>query len=130
MKTTFDIVDIVYLFLKTKTITISGGIYKHLRPANSVLEDIVIGSLPVNNEQIQQAVVNINIHVPNVKLPQDTTQPDSKRLNTLTALIIGYVDEQYINNYWFYVQQQNVFADGLENYSNIRLNFFSENIKN
>ncbi len=137
MRNTFDIVDLLYGFLIADTdITgaISGGIYKHNRPLNSDKEDVVIGSLPVNNDQLQQTVPNINIHVPNLKLTkgtiQDNTQPDTKRLKTLTALLVTKLDDKTFDDYWFEVQQQTLFSDEEtnEHYSNIRLNFYSINI--
>src|SRR5688572_11465347 len=99
MRTTFDIVDIIYPVLKTNaalTAALTGSVYKtDGRPINSDKEDIVIGSLPINNEQLQQAVMNINIHVPNLDLllngVQDKTKPNLKRLKELTALVIGII---------------------------------------
>lgn len=144
MRTTFDLEDIIYQVLiaspaliSTTATKLSGGIYKSGgRPLGSVAvkEDIVIGTLPVNNAQVQQAVMNINIHVPNLNLlidnVQDKTKPDHVRLKVLTDLVIGLVDNKTISNYWFDVQQQHVFEEpgANEHYSNIRLNFYSENI--
>lgn len=140
MRTTFDIVDIIYPILKNDaalTTALSGTVYKDgQRPIGSGKEDVSIGSLPVNGEQLQQTVVNVNIHVPNQKLllndVQDNTKPDLKRLKALTALVIGLVNEKYYSDYWFFVQQQQLFPEQDENanehYSNIRLSFYSENI--
>ncbi len=140
--TTFDIQDRLYTLLNGSASLVSapgtmltGAIYKSGgRPINSDKEDIVIGSLPINFEQIQQAVININIHVPNLSINiggvQDKTKPNLKRLKELTALVIGIVDDKYYSDYWFNVQQQHLFEEqgANEYYSNIRLNFFSENI--
>lgn len=132
-KSTFDIVDIIYQVLSADA-SITGeitGIVCKKRLVNSDKEDVVIGSLPVSNEQVQQAVANINIHVPNLIIKangmQDISQPNLKRLNELTALVWGIVDEKYYSEYWFYVQQQNLFEDPgtNEHYSNIRVNFNS-----
>ena len=138
MRNTFDIVDILYQVLQNNvgiTSAINGEITKK-RQINSDKEDVVIGSLPVTGEQIQQGIVNINIYVPNltVKLNsiQDNSHPNHQRLKTLTALVIEAVDEKYYSDYWFFVQQQSLFESetGNEHYSNIRLEFYSENIKN
>ncbi len=90
MKTTFDIVNVIYEFLSSANLPISGGVYKR-RPTGSTQEDVVIGSLPINNEQVQQTVLNINVHIPNITVVvngiQDNTQPDSKRLNEVTKLV-------------------------------------------
>jgi hypothetical protein len=135
MRSTFDIVDILYSVLSNEigiTSVINGSVYKNMRPLGSIAEDIVIGSLPVNFEQIQQAVANINIHVPNLVIKvgttQDNTQPNNKRLKQLTNLVLGIVKEGIGSDYWFELQQQNTFSEDQEHYSNIRLNFYSENI--
>jgi hypothetical protein len=134
MITTFDIANTIYRVLSNDvdlTSSISGIVCKR-RPLNSNKEDIVIGSLPVNNEQVQQAVANVNVHVPNLSISTgagiDTTQPNTKRLKEITDKVIHLLDEKYFDSYWFYVQQQNLFEDEQDHYSNIRLNFYSENI--
>lgn len=137
MKSTLTAVNILYQILKLNTgitTAISGKVYKDNRPINSGKEDIVVNSLPINFEQVQQAVLNVNIHVPNLELNingvQDNTQPNLARLETITDLVITAVKDHVGSDYWFFIQQQNVFpSDPLgEYYSNIRINFFSENI--
>ena len=136
MRNTFDLVSIIYLALKTNAITsaITGNVYKNQRPLNSDKIDIVVGSLPVNAEQIQQAVLNVNIHVPNLKLSingaQDNTQPDLVKLNAVTKLVTIELKDKVGGDYWFDIQQQTLFASesANEHYSNIRVNFYSENI--
>ncbi len=134
-KTTFDLVDTIYNVLSNNaglTSVISGVVCKK-RLLNSRKEDVVIGSLPVNNDQIQQAVLNINVHVPNLKMTiegkQDNTQPDTARLKLITGIVWQAIDDKFYADHWFYVQQQNLFEEELTNnhYSNIRVNFFSIN---
>jgi hypothetical protein len=133
MKSTFKVVDIIYGVLSNDAdliATITGSVYKK-RPVNSRLEDIDVACLPINNEQIQQAVVNVNAHVQNLTIVvngiQDTTQPDTKRLKLITEKAIRLLDDKYIDDYWFTVQQQNIFSEDKEHYSNIRVNFYYEN---
>lgn len=137
MRSTLKAVDILYQILKlTSSITsaISGKVYKDRRPDNSDKEDIVVNSLPINFEQVQQAVLNVNIHVPNLKLNingvQDNSQPDRVRLDTITDLVMTAVKDHVGSDYWFFIQQQNVFPSEnfMEHYSNIRIDFYSENI--
>ena len=137
MRNTFDIVDIIYLVLSANTSvtsSINGKVYKNQRPTNSDKQDIAIGSLPINAEQIQRTVVNVNIHVPNLRIKingvQDNSQPDLVKLNEVTTLVIGALKDKVFNDYWFDVQQQNLFASETtgEHYSNIRIDFYSENI--
>lgn len=133
MRTTFDITDILYEAIKAHGFTISGGVYKFVRPVNSNKVDIVVGSLPVNGEQIQTAVANINIFAPNLQLVingvQDNSQPDWNTLKNVTELVVGFLKEKIGNDYWFRFQQQNFFADpeAKSYYSNIRVKFYSEN---
>lgn len=134
MRDTFDIDSLIYKAVNMPLITsaISGKVYKRSRPLNPDKVDIVVGSLPVNNEQLQRTVVNVNIHVPNLKLSingiTDNTQPDLVKLKTVTALVISALDDKAFTDYYFDVQQQVLFEDGAEYYSNIRINFFSENL--
>lgn len=136
MRTTLDIVDILYQALNVPIVksVITGGVYKGKRPLNSAKEDIVIGSLPVNAEQVQEAVANVNIHVPNLKLTiggvQDNGQPDFAKIKSVTALVTELLKEKVGSDYWFYVQQQTLFAEDEinEHYSNIRIRIHLENI--
>ncbi len=135
MRTTFDCIDILYQKIKNSTVVnvISGKVYKNTRPLNSRTEDIVIGSLPINNEDIQQTVLNVNIHVPNLKLSIDgnidNSQANFVRLQDLTELVIQQIDDITNVDYWYNVQQQTIFEDLEEHYTNIRVNFYSENFK-
>ena len=136
MRDTFDIETILYKALNVPTITnvISGKVYKNSRPLNSDKVDVVVGSLPINAEQIQRTVANVNVHVPNLKLSiagvQDGTQPDTATLKAVTSLVIGALTDKVFEDYYFDVQQQVLFKDETtdEHYSNIRINFFLENL--
>lgn len=137
MRNTFNLVDIIYLVLTANATimgAINGKVYKNQRPLNSDKQDIVVGSLPINAEQIQQTVMNVNVHIPNLKISingaQDNTQPDLVKLEAVTAMVIEGLKDKVFGDYWFDIQQQNLFADEAtnEHYSNIRINFYSENI--
>lgn len=136
MRDTFDIETIIYQALNVPDITnaISGKVYKNSRPLSSDKVDVVVGSLPVNNEQLQKTVVNVNVHVPNLKINingiTDNTQPDVATLKTVTDLVISTLDDKAYMDYYFDVQQQVLFKDETtdEHYSNIRINFISENL--
>lgn len=138
MKTTLDIEDILWTFLDSSSLktSVNGGVYKKKRPAGSTKEDVVINCLPVNNLQIQSAVANVNIHVPNkvqnISGIQDDSQPDHARLKELGNAAVSLLVDQWNNDYTFDVQQQNVFEDedGKSHYVNIRLDFYSINILN
>lgn len=141
MVNTLELVDIVWArlnasVLKTGPDAITGQIYKNNRPLGSKTEDIVINSLPVNNLQLQTAIVNVNIHVPNLVLSingtQDTTQPDHARLKTLTTLALAVLADQWTADYNYDVQQEVLIEEEEfhEHYINIRIEFFYINISN
>ncbi|RPE05554.1 hypothetical protein EGT74_24535 [Chitinophaga lutea] len=137
MRTTLDVVDIVWQWLNASPLkaAITGGIYKY-RPQNSTSEDVVINSLPITGEQVQEGVVNVNIHVPNPILnsngTQDQSQANHPRLKELASIAVEsltdiWVESAEVN---FTVQNQMVFPepDNNEHYVNIRLSFISVNL--
>lgn len=138
MITTLDILDIVWNRLdgsQLKT-AIIGGLYKHRRPAGSQKEDVVINSLSINNLQLQSAIVNVNIHVPNITIEvngvQDSSQPNFTRLQELAAIAVEVLSEVWADDYNYDVQQQVLLEDeeAGDHYINIRIEFFNINIKN
>src|SRR5690606_9469894 len=114
---------------------ISGGIYKYQRPMNSDKEDIVINSLPMNNEVIQEGVLNINIYVPNISIEQngviDNSMPDTARLKTLCEIATQNLKEVWSDDgeYHFELQQENLYQDdNNQHYINLRVMFRNINI--
>ena len=94
MISTLEIIDKLYLVLNVPDVkaVITGVVCKSKRPLNSKLIDVVIGSLPTNNLQLQTAVINVNIHMPNLSLKigttQDNTQPDFAKLRNISTIVI------------------------------------------
>lgn len=137
MKTTLEIVDIIYKYLDESSLkpTITGQIYKNDRPVNSRLEDVVINSLPINNEQLQEGVINVNIFVSNqvhkINDVQDDTQANHPRLKQLSALACGILKDVFlvISDCGFDIQQQNMLPDetAKEHFINIRLKYYGVN---
>jgi hypothetical protein len=140
MKTTFELETLLWHYLRESAFAteLRGGFYKHKRPIGSQAEDVVIVSLPINNLEVQTAVVNVNIHVPNMSLKMqgqvDARMPDLKRLKELADIALPLLKEYWDpqGDWCFEVQQQNVFEDedGSNHYINIRLDFYSINILN
>ncbi|MDO6388998.1 hypothetical protein Q4E40_02580 [Pontibacter sp. BT731] len=96
---------------------------------NSQREDVVLNALPMNREQLQRTVLNVNLHVPNLKLGTDTTQPNAKRLKELTTIASDLIEEVWGPGYQFNVQQDTVFPDGAgSHYVNIRVEFRAINL--
>lgn len=138
MITTFDAVDIVWKRLIDSPLktAINGGIYKQKRPQSSKKEDVVINSLPMVNAQLQQCVLNVNIHVPNKAIfidgQQDNFQPDSARLQTLAGIATDLLEDVWSDDAQIHyeIQQESLFEepDLYEHGVNFRLNFYSTNI--
>ena len=137
MKTTFDIENILFAFITASPLAtdISGGIYKRQRPAQSQSEDIVINCLPINNKQLQQAVANVNIHVPNLQVTvngiSDKSHADFARLQELADLAkVTMSDHWELQDYGFSIQQQQTIQDDISDthYINFRLDILSINV--
>ena len=119
----------------------NGKLCKYQRPLNSLLEDVVINSLGLNREDVQEGVLNVNIYVPNIdysKIPDhpqkaDKTQPDTARLTyllNLANIALGEGEEiwEATGNYCFELQQDNLFEDeNNQHYLNLRVEFNSTN---
>lgn len=138
MITTLTAVDTVFQQLAASAIktAISGGIYKK-RPLNSRLEDVIINSPTINATQLQEGLVNVNVHVPNLVISvngvQDHTQPDTLRLQQLVDMAVLSLTDTWQNDgdINFTVQQVSGLIEEAENdshYVNIRLLYYAVNI--
>lgn len=136
MKTVIDLVDSVYELLNVSAVNnvITGEVYLDSRPDNSILEDVVINSLPVTGEQLQRAVVNVNIHVPNLQLTingqPDTSQPNRKRIKVISDIVIPLIKDAIINDTLTGIQNITMINDKelKEHFLNIRVNTYSINL--
>lgn len=138
MRNTLQIVNIIWKALQISPLKteISGGIYKHQRPIDSDKEDIIIGCLPITGSQLQEGIVNVNIHVPNLVVnagsTQDATQPNSIRLEELAAYALVFLQNLVleVGEVNFSIDNQMVFAepDVNEHYVNIRLQCYAVNV--
>jgi len=137
MRTTFDFVNMVYAALNGNDAlkdAIDGDIYKYNRPVDSRKVDVVINCLPAMNAQLQEAVVNVNIHAPNLALnivgKQDNTQPDHEKLSAVSAIVIDALKEHDGEDFHCDIERQLLFVEEElhEHYSNIRVQVFSINI--
>lgn len=134
--TSVDIIDVVASRIKGSDLDVSttGEVYKGNRPLNSVEEDIVVNALPVTGEQLQRAVVNVNIFVKNVQLMiggnHDSTQPDFPRLRLLATKAWAVLKDSWALDYNFDVQQEQLIQDPDSGqwYLNFRLDFHNINI--
>lgn len=129
MKTTSDVIDLAYSIVYESSLRteITGVIYKRKRRLNSELEDIVINSLPLGNLDVQQGVINVNIHVPDLKLPTNPVdfQPDTARLKELGSIGANLFKKLYKDDYLFEVENENVIQDDHDHFVNLRVSFYS-----
>lgn len=134
MKTTLDTTNVLFDVLKNSSLkdAISGNVYKIKRPVNSNVEDVVINSLPITNEQLQRSVSNVNVFVPDIKVSSDAVDkmPDFVRLGVLANLAVSSLTDGISGDYIWDIQQQNVIEDDEsdQHYVNIRIEFFISNI--
>ncbi|MBC7948655.1 MAG: hypothetical protein H7Y42_12280 [Chitinophagaceae bacterium] len=137
MMTTFDIETELWKKLEASSLKtdITGKIRKKERPANSTKEDIVVVALPINNEQLQLAVANVNIFVPYMTISENNVQekvPNDVRMKYLADKVIAVMDDNWQDDFHYEVQQQQTLEDMDSGgyFVNIRLNFYSINITN
>jgi hypothetical protein len=106
MKMGIEMVKDGFTLLNVTDITsiISGSVYMFERPKNSVKQDIVLNTLALTNDQLQQGVFNVNIHSPNVKGvviagETDNTLPDTQFLldtgKKVAALLYDYAGPDF-----------------------------------
>lgn len=93
VKTVIEMADII-----TST-GLTGDISILMRALNSQNEDIVLNASSAKAEQITRNVINVNIHVPNLKNQPagtssavDNTQPDHQRMNSIGRTVCEVLD--------------------------------------
>ncbi|MBT0534098.1 hypothetical protein J5300_07370 [Riemerella anatipestifer] len=103
---------------------INGQIYKDNRPVNSNKEDIVINSLTMTNQMLQNGVFNINCYVPKKSVTvSGITQlhKDNKRLKEIADKVYAVLNDVWENDYNLDVETHQDFEEQNENYYNFRV---------
>lgn len=113
MKSDIEIKDILYKVIKgsvlEEAITLNGGkLYKTQRPTNSNKEDIIISVLDGLNGQIQDAVINVNIYIQDVKRGNDIVE-NEPRIRELSRLAINLLEVFNDGDYRFEIEKQRCF---------------------
>lgn len=133
MKSDAEIKSIFYSLLSRSKLseTISGKVYKIPRPKNSDKEDITINILDGSNGQFQEAVVNVNIYVPDAQYEDDAFDADEIRIRELSDLSIELLDGYATGKYRMNIEKQPVFkVEGVNQHCiNNRVLFTIKNIK-
>jgi len=106
------------------TSSLTGGIFKNRRPKDSLKEDIVVRVFIMNAEQVQEGVINVNIHVPNLNLTNDSTQPDEDRLSSITDIVVAALKDYRGYDFWFTIKVPGIpYPDDNNWFSNIQVEF-------
>lgn len=84
-----DIATSLYRLLNVTSVSslLDGGIYKFNRPINSRKRDIVISIPEYVSGQFNKGFVDINIHVPNLELQSDQTNPDLAIMKSIVDMV-------------------------------------------
>lgn len=108
------------------TVGLTGSIYPLNRPLNSAKEDVVVSTLALNADQMQEGVVNVNVHVPNLKIDGDITQPNLPRFETIVEAALDLLDDNWITDCNYSIEEPGtVQRDGNNWFCNIRLRFYA-----
>lgn len=112
--------------------SITGRIYLGERPQNSTLQDIVLNTLALTNEQLQQGVFNVNVHCPNLSVTigdkTDNTLPDTAKLLEVGKKIISILNDYIGFDFRLSVATPgNMIRDDKDGswYLNIRVNYYA-----
>ena len=131
MKTTIDILDILYPIVNVASVTttLDGGVYRNKKPLNSELRDIVI--IPLSNypgdEVMNEATVMVNCFAKNFT----NGTPDITKLRAIVNAVVAVI-EAYNNtsNYYVFTITNQILLQDTEqismSYINLRLNCLIE----
>jgi len=136
MKTVIDQSSEIYKILKgisalSYALT-PGGIYKGVRPVNSVTDDVVVNSIVLTKGSLQRGVSNVNIHVKDLQQGPANAPffvPHEIRLKTLTDIIEPVLNDYYGQDFSLYIDSTSLIREPEINqhYMNLRINFIYEN---
>ena len=137
MKTSHDVLDILYPVVNVSTVTgtINGRVYKNARPQNSKLRDVVLVPLTIQNnpnEDTNESTVQPGTAIANCYAPNlNTGEPDIAHLKATAAAVISTIEahSNASTYYVFKIISENTMND-LENpdlsYSSLRINYYFE----
>ncbi|MDQ6482222.1 hypothetical protein [Dyadobacter sp. LHD-138] len=137
MKTALDQNTELYKILNASTVlksAITGDIYKTVRPANSVLEDIVVNTIVLDEGSLQRGVSNVNIHVADLQQTIGTSStkyyaPNEGRLKVIADLVKPLIEDTYKNDFSLSISGSSLIGQPEINqhYFNFRVDFIFEN---
>lgn len=130
MKTQNDILTILYTVIQASPIgSLTGGLYKRIRPTESKLEDCVIGLINGNNAKfIHDGAILVKIFYKDIN-ENNTYFEDTKRGGELETLLYDLSVELLKNNLGisFDVQSRQLYSEKFEeqheHYVILKMNF-------
>lgn len=128
MKSIDDILTVAFAKLASDHSTMT--IYKDKHPAYFNDEDpsvfFVINSLPVVTGVVEQAIVNVNIHVDEI----DSGKPDFSKLDQYTKSVITSLNEYASSGVEFIYQSHGKESSHLtgKDYVNVRFKIIAQNV--
>lgn len=132
MKTGNNSVDDVFGLITSLDAMIDGAIYKYHKPLNSKRTNVVVNSLTLSVAPLQQGIVNVNIHAPNLNPVtadgvSDSQFPDSIKLNQLATVASGLLDCQWKDEFHTDIDTAPSMLQDSDGtwYINIRVNYYS-----
>lgn len=110
MRTDIDIKDDVYRFIKDSALhsIINGEIYKTVR-TNPALEDIVISVIANTNQELQEAIVYVNIYIQDVLRGNEFIE-NTPRLREICRLSVDMLKVGKIGDARISLQEQRVLS--------------------
>lgn len=100
---------------------VTGGVYRgENRPDGSRLEDIVVKFLTGNDpvfgpSDFQTGVLVVNVYVNDIDVSgYQRKLADTKRIEELSEMLVGYVESHYDNEYQWYLSETPVVLDSPE----------------
>lgn len=115
--TDIDIKDELYAWVNASELaeSVSGKVYKDQRPLNSNKEDIIIAVLARDaGSQIQEATVNVNIYVPDIRRGKEAIE-DSARLRELCTAAASLFEYHHTGDRIIALALQEVYkANGID----------------
>ena len=121
MKTEAEILDDISRYIaSTMKEQITGDVYTDKRPTNSVKEDIFVHVLATLPAQIQTALINVRIYVPNLQRQTDSVR-NKKRIRELSRLAMNVLSS-HIQDGWHIVMEEQSVEESIDNRQHVIIN--------
>lgn len=121
MKTEAEILDDISRYIaSTMKEQITGDVYTDKRPTNSAKEDIFVHVLATLPAQIQTALINVRIYVPNLQRQADSVR-NKKRIRELSRLAMNVLSS-HIQDGWYIVLEEQSVEESIDNRQHVIIN--------